>query len=67
VTAAHPLPSPPDDLDVFPIDDAYLATLPEEEQAEIREIEASLAAGTLRIVSDAEVMADLERLRPAAG
>jgi hypothetical protein len=31
MTAAHPLPDPLDDLDVFPVDDAYLATLPEEE------------------------------------
>jgi hypothetical protein len=66
MTAAHPLPPAADDLDVFPIDDAYMATLPAEERAAIEEVEASLAAGTLQTFSDAEVMAELERRRPPA-
>src|SRR5262249_53028496 len=47
-----PLPPPPpeDDLVFFPLDDAYLATLPLEERAAIEDAVRQHAAGTLHTV-----------------
>jgi hypothetical protein len=59
MTAAHPLP--PSDLELFPMDDAYLASLPPEVRAEIERAEEDAAEG--RVVSRAEIEATLGEMR----
>jgi hypothetical protein len=65
MTAAHPLPPPPseDDLEVIPLTDAYLATLPEDVQRDIREGMAEAAAGDVRPWSEVEALIDEMRRR----
>jgi DNA-binding IclR family transcriptional regulator len=59
MTAAHPLPLP--DPEFFPMDAAYLASLPPEIRAEIERAEEDAAEG--RIVSRAEIEATLDEMR----
>lgn len=68
MNAAHPLPPPPeDDLDVFPMDDAYLAQLPPEVRSAIESAEARFAQGTAQLVPHEEVERALDRRNPRAG
>ena len=59
MTAAHPLP--PSDLEFFPMDAGYLASLPPEVRAEIERAEEDAAEG--RVVSRAEIAATLDEMR----
>ena len=59
MTAVHPLP--PSDLEFFPMDAAYLASLPPEVRAEIERAEEDAAEG--RVVSRAEIEATLDEMR----
>jgi hypothetical protein len=59
MTAAHPLP--PSTLEFFPMDAAYLASLPPEVRAEIERAEEDAAEG--RVVSRAEIEATLDEMR----
>lgn len=62
MTAAYPLPLPEtEDLDVFPMDDGYLATLPAEVREAILAAEARIAEGSANLVPHAQLMQDLER------
>ena len=59
MTAAHPLS--PSDVEFFPMDAAYLATLPTEVRAEIQRAEEDAAEG--RVISRAEIEATLDGMR----
>ncbi len=57
--AVHPLPL--SDMELFPMDAAYLASLPPEIRADIARAEADAAQG--RVVSRAELEATLDEMR----
>jgi hypothetical protein len=59
MTAVHPLPL--SEPDFFPMDAAYLASLPPEIRAEIERAEEDIAEG--RVVSRAEIEATLDEMR----
>jgi hypothetical protein len=65
MTAAHPLPPAhaADDLEVFPMDDAYMATLPADVRAAMEAAEERIANGTARIVWEEDVPATLAEIR----
>jgi hypothetical protein len=64
MTAAHPLPTPGDELDVAPLD---LADFTPEEQVEIQASLASLAARRSRLSSHEDVERALEAKRRQQG
>ncbi len=64
MTAAHPLPSPGDELDVAPLD---LADFTPEQQVEIQESLATLAAGRSRLSPHEDVERALDAKRRNLG
>ncbi len=62
MTAAHPL-LPEDDLDVSPMDDAYLATLPPDVRAAIEAAEVRTADEIAQLVPHAVVLAGIAQQR----
>jgi len=63
MAAANLVPPPADDLEVFPMDDAYLTTLAPEVRSAIERAEARIANGTAQLVPHAEVDRRLEEQR----
>jgi hypothetical protein len=51
------------DLEVLPMDDAFLATLPEEARDALQSAEARFANGTLRTIPHAEILKHIEAQR----
>ncbi len=64
MSAAHLLPlSAEDDLEVFAIDDAYLASLSPAEREAIEGADARVAGGTAQLTPHAEIVRLLEEKR----
>jgi hypothetical protein len=66
MTAAHPLPQPPEDADDgFPLTDEHIATLPPEIQEELRAAMAEAEAGI--VVPRGTIERTLEEMRVRDG